>query len=146
MNGESRTNAKSQRVSPDHSALTSMLKSRIQRSMPRRKPPPVSPPNELNVHTGLPLNSPETGYLHAAQLAVSQHSHMPVSNNRRSSFTKENGIKADLNRSMAHASSSTGGNGGGGGNNGSGGGRSSTPTLPVITGLNSKFLARSSRK
>ncbi|KAI5961400.1 PKH1 [Candida pseudojiufengensis] len=124
---------------------SSMLKSRIQRTTPKRKPPPVSPPNELNVHTGLPMGSSETGFLHAAKLAVSQNAHNPVSSNRRSSFTKEDGSKIDHQNSKVyppaintntngyhyHSSQSP---------------NQSNPSSPLVTSMNSKLLARSSRK
>lgn len=138
--------------SPSHSprtTSTSMFKMKLQTGTPKRKPPPpVSPPQELNSHTGLPRRSTENGTLHAAQLAVSQISPKSYSNNRRSSFTKEDGSKADPNRMRKavhnynnnynnHSYSySHNGNGNGNGNKSGSG----------VTALNSKFLARSTRK
>ncbi|KAI5954643.1 PKH1 [Candida jiufengensis] len=122
---------------------SSMLKSRMQRSTPKRKPPPVSPPNELNVHTGLPKTSNETGFLHAAQLAVSQNAHNPISTNRRSSFTKEDGSKIDPNKSKIYPSR----NGSGGHYNyNSSSSPINNPNSPMVTSMNSKLLARSNRK
>lgn len=108
-----------------------LLKTRMQRSTPRRKPPPISPPNEVNT-TGLPKNSSDSGFLRAAKLAVAHNAHIPMSTNRRSSFTKEDGRKVDLinTRAVSRGQGQT----------------TSNPSLPVITSLNSKFLARSSRK
>ncbi|KAI5967548.1 PKH1 [Candida margitis] len=108
-----------------------LLKTRMQRSTPKRKPPPVSPPNEVNT-TGLPKNSSDTGFLHAAKLAVAHNAHIPMSTNRRSSFTKEDGRKVDLNSTRI----TTRGHGN----------SSSNPSSPVVTSSNSKFLARSTRK
>ncbi|RLV94768.1 Serine/threonine-protein kinase PKH2 [Spathaspora sp. JA1] len=94
---------------------------------PYRKPPPGSPPvqNELNMHTGLPRNSTDSGWLQAAQLAVlNQSAQSP--DNRRSSFEKkeENYYKPKLVKTIS-------GNGG---------------VKPSINSSNSKFLARSSRR
>lgn len=108
-----------------------LLKTRMQRSTPRRKPPPVSPPNETN-NTGLPKDSSEGGFLRAARLAVAHNAHLPISSNRRSSFTKGDGRKVDLNKARAVSRGE--------------GMSSSNPSLPVITSQNSKFLARSIRK
>ncbi|CAD1812593.1 unnamed protein product [Candida parapsilosis] len=109
-----------------------LLKTRMQRSTPRRKPPPVSPPNEMNT-TGLPKDSSsDSGFLRAAKLAVAHNAHIPLSTNRRSSFTKEDGRKVDLINTRAVSKGH--------------GQTSSNPTSPVITSSNSKFLARSIRK
>ncbi|KAI5964025.1 PKH1 [Candida theae] len=109
-----------------------MLKTKMQRSTPKRKPPPVSPPNEVNT-TGLPKDSSDSGFLRAAKLAVAHNAHIPVSNNRRSSFTKEDGRKVDPNKTRAVS-------------RGQGSTSSSNPSSPVVTSSNSKFLARSIRK
>ncbi|KAL6451005.1 PKH2 Serine/threonine-protein kinase PKH2 [Candida maltosa Xu316] len=111
--------------SHSHSRATHMLRSKLQSPGLKRKPPPVSPPSELNVHTGLPHKSNETGMLHAAQLAVSQNAQASVyPNHRRSSFTKDDGTKID------HSKPHTNGN----------------QQSPGVTTLNSRFLARSTRK
>lgn len=128
-------------TNPTHSPRESnsgpshMLKRKILSSGPRSKPPPVSPPpisspGELNHHTGLPVKSDSNGMLHAAQLAVSQTTHAPnYLNRRRSSFTKENGTKVDLNK-LRSQNNQTNGN----------------KTPQRVTQMNSKFLARSTRK
>lgn len=128
-------------------AATNMFKMKLQSGTPKRKPPPpVSPPQELNSHTGLPRRSTENGTLHAAQLAVSQVSPKGYSNNRRSSFTKEDGSKIDPNKmrkaahTYNHSHSHNGNNGNS--NSNSNGNKSGSG----VTALNSKFLARSTRK
>ncbi|CAI5757200.1 unnamed protein product [Candida verbasci] len=110
---------------------SSMLKLKLKTNTPRRKPPPpVSPPTEVNVHTGLPKTSGETGFLHAAQLAVSNNA-SPVTNNRRSSFSKSDGSKIDTNKIRTTYNSNN---------------SESSPSSPTITTMNSKFLARSRKK
>lgn len=114
---------------------SNMLKAKILSSGPRRKPPPVSPPptspkNELNYHTGLPNKSNSNGMLHAAKLAVSQNTHSSYHHSHgRSSFTKEDGSKVDLNKLRSHNTQTNG-----------------NKSTPGVTQLNSKFLARSTRK
>ncbi|KAG2735602.1 hypothetical protein G9P44_001816 [Scheffersomyces stipitis] len=89
----------------------------------RKPPPPLTTTGGLNMHTGLPSSSSDNGMLHAAQLAVSNNANNPVTNNRRSSFTKD-----DVER---HSSP---------------GPRRSNGKKQQITSMNSKLLARSQRK
>lgn len=82
----------------------------------RRKPPPTSP--TIDMSTGFNSNtSGESEYLHAAQLAAS-HRPTSITSERRSSFTKDNPT-AVVKSSNGHK--------------------------PMVTSLNSKFLARSTR-
>lgn len=102
-----------------------LLNNRIlARSSVKRKPPPPikSTTGGLDMSTGLG-NSSESGMLHAAQLAVSNTQHQKPTNNRRSSFTKD-----DKSSSASKIIRS-----------------SSTPSGKITT-MNSKFLARSQRK
>lgn len=89
----------------------------------RRKPPPTSP--TIDMKTGFRSNSTgEAEFLHAAQLAVSQN---PTTYNpggdRRSSFTSAS------NKGSKKPSSSTG----------------SSEKVSLVTSMNSKLLARSTR-
>ncbi|EGW32513.1 uncharacterized protein SPAPADRAFT_153551 [Spathaspora passalidarum NRRL Y-27907] len=99
-------------------------------SQAHRKPPPSSPPlpSELNMHTGLPRNSTDSGWLQAAQIAVSNQA--PQSQeHRRTSFSKDEGsARAKVIRTTSGGASGNGG------------------PKPAITSLNSKLLARSNRK
>ncbi|KAK6455472.1 uncharacterized protein RJT20DRAFT_128717 [Scheffersomyces xylosifermentans] len=88
----------------------------------KRKPPPPIPSGALNMHTGLP--GTDNGMLHAAQLAVSNNANNIPTNNRRSSFSKE-----DADRYANTAAR-----------------RTTSGSKPAITSMNSKFLARSQRK
>ncbi|RCK62991.1 Serine/threonine-protein kinase PKH2 [Candida viswanathii] len=129
------TSSPTQSPREHNSRATHMLKTKILTSGPRRKPPPLSPPptspeSELNHHTGLPNKSNSNGMLHAAKLAVSQNtqvSHYP--NHRRSSFTKEDGSKVDLSKLRTQNNQTNG-----------------TKPQQGVTQMNSKFLARSTRK
>lgn len=91
----------------------------------KRRPiaPAVTSSPELNIHTGLPTKSDESGWLHAAQLAVSHNSPTPPTNNRRTSFQREDPTRAHVIKASPNSAGSAG-----------------------ITSLNSKLLARSQRK
>ena len=75
----------------------SFMAAKLRTKSTKRKPPPVSvSSNGLDMSTGLssPLANSESGMLHAAQLAVSHSTQSPPTDNRRSSFSKENGSKS----------------------------------------------------
>lgn len=114
-----------------------MLANRIkQRASIKRKPPPPIKGSSLANRNPSGPDPDDNVMLHAAQLAVSASAHTPSTDNRRSSFTKEN------NAGIAKVGASVG----------------STvnkiaykfnqqPTQsPKITSMNSKLLARSQRK
>lgn len=98
------------------------------KSVKRKPPPPItSPQNSINKSTG--LASPTEAYLdggllHAAQLAVSNSSHRPPTESKRTSFTKETQNKYVILPSSPQSSANS----------------------KNITSMNSKFLARSQRK
>ena len=75
----------------------SFMAAKLRSKSTKRKPPPVSvSTNGLDMSTGLssPTANSESGMLHAAQLAVSHSAQSPTTDNRRSSFSKENGSKS----------------------------------------------------
>ncbi|KAK6463986.1 hypothetical protein DFJ63DRAFT_284266 [Scheffersomyces coipomensis] len=115
--------------SSNKTQANNLMNSKIKIKVPRRKPPPpMSPINGVNMHTGLAASdSNESGMLHAAQLAVSNNAHIALTNNRRSSFTKD-----DLSRVVSPSSSLKQG--------------IRTGRKAAITSMNSKLLARSQRK
>lgn len=90
----------------------------------KRKPPPPLPSSNNLSSSGLGRESGrgESNTVHAAQLAVSNNPHLTMTDNRRSSFSREH------NGSASHLSPTTS----------SGGAK--------ITSMNSKFLARSRGK
>lgn len=120
-------------VSPENKQYSMMAnKMKIKGASTKRKPPPpMKTTNSINMSTGLGNakngDKGENVMLHAAQLAVSNSAHLPVTNNRRSSFTKDSepGAKPKTN----HTTTSSNKNG-----------------QAKITTMNSKFLARSQRK
>lgn len=119
-----------QRLSYSGDQRGGFLTSKLRTKSVKRKPPPPIPSlnGSLNMSTGLgPSLSEKTGsaMLHAAQLAVSNNAHTPPTNNRRSSFGRDDD---GLHRKVASPTSSA-----------------SSGTRPKVTSLNSKFLARSHR-
>jgi serine/threonine protein kinase len=98
----------------------------------RRPPPPMSP--TIDMSTGFLSSNGDSEFLHAAQLAVAQ-SPKPSTHHseggRHSSFTKSGGEhKPTVKHNPNHSRDSD----------------NSQGSKPMITSLNSKFLARSSRK
>lgn len=122
-------------ASPDNKHYNMMAnKMKLKGTSTKRKPPPpLKSTSSLNMSTGLGQakngEKEDSAMLHAAQLAVSNNAHIPVTNNRRSSFTKDHETPSRPRTSHSTSSSSTAKNG-----------------QAKITSMNSKFLARSQRK
>jgi 3-phosphoinositide dependent protein kinase-1 len=121
----------SQRVSSDSGKHTPMMSSKLKIKHTRRKaPPPLSSPNGINMSTGFSnhLGSNESDMLQAAQLAVAHNSHIPMTQNRRSSFTKDSGASRQASNGTPTNT------------------RASLVITGVITSKTSKFLARTRNK
>lgn len=118
-----RQESSSRRVSSEHEhKKESLMAAKLRSKSLRRKPPPIaSTSNGVDMSTGLssPGGNAESGTLHAAQLAVSHSASSPTTDNRRSSFSKENGSKPQIRL---------------------------RPPVPSKQGQPSKMLARSTRK
>lgn len=114
------------RKSTDGKPKEGLLSSRIQhRASVKRKPPPPIKGSTGGVDMSTGLGGSDKGMLHAAKLAVSNNSHIPPSNNRRSSFSKEDKTTSKTTPKVRVSSSGH---------------------PQAITSMNSKFLARSTRK
>lgn len=78
----------------------SFMAAKLRVKSTKRKPPPINPSGTsgIDMSTGLslPTVNVDSGTLHAAQLAVSQGAKTPITDNRRSSFSKENGTKLHI--------------------------------------------------
>lgn len=124
--------APTERKSSEHKS-TSLMSSKIKaaKSAGKRKPPPpIKTSATINMHTGLGRHSSDhdDDMLHAAQLAVSQSTRHPPSDNKpRSSFTKDTPVRPEPTYRVRLASPTS-------------------HSAPKITSLNSKLLARSTRK
>lgn len=116
FNQSSDKSAKSDTKHDKSAKKTNLFNAKVNQRSIKRKPPPPLGSPGIDMSTGL-SSSKESGMLHAAQLAVNNSA--PTSSHRRSSFTKD------------HAKNPV---------------RVSSPTPGGITSMNSKFLARSTRK